>query len=267
MKKWIFIILAFIIYSCDNEQIVDWELKEGNLPPLVVEGLLTNQLTNHLVKLSRPTTDINAEPEMVSGAEVLITDGEKIVILNEKDTEPGYYYTASEVQGVTGKTYYLRIELDGEEYWAADYMVPVTTEDPMNIIESDSAGYYQLQFYDAGNPAMIEIDINWEDTPDCIDGNCFAKQTYYILYNIDVNQQFQPENVEQVLFPSGTELIRRKYSLSSIHQKFARSLLMETDWRGGYFDVLPGQVYTNLTNGAVGFFATCSVISDTVLVE
>jgi hypothetical protein len=267
MVKWIFIILAIALISCDNEEIVEWELKKGDNPPMVVEGLLTNQRTSHLVKLSKPLTEINSEPEMISGANVLITDGNNIAMLYESGTEPGYYYTEADVQGVTGKTYYLRIELDGELFWAADSLVPVSTEEPVNIIDSDSAGFYKLQFYEDGNPAMIEVDIDWRNTSICNDDNCFARQSFYILYNIDVNKQFQSENREEILFPPGTILTRKKYSLSPLHQKFARSMLMETEWRGGYFDVLPGQVFTNVTNGAVGFFAACSVISDTVVVE
>ncbi len=44
-------------------------------------------------------------------------------------------------------------------------------------------------------------------------------------------------------------------------------MLSETDWRGGVFDVLPGNARTNLSEGAVGFFTAADVIRDTVLID
>jgi hypothetical protein len=42
---------------------------------------------------------------------------------------------------------------------------------------------------------------------------------------------------------------------------------METEWSGGLFDVQPGNVTTNLTNGALGYFAVCMIVSDTIYVN
>ncbi|MBE9509733.1 MAG: hypothetical protein IMY71_02550, partial [Bacteroidetes bacterium] len=44
------------------------------------------------------------------------------------------------------------------------------------------------------------------------------------------------------------------------------TMLSETEWKGGVFDVLPGNVYTNLSEGAVGFFAVSTVVSDSTVV-
>ena len=88
----------------------------------------------------------------------------------------------------------------------------------------------------------------------------------YTLSTIDVNQLFKPA-VENLSFPAGAMVIRTKYSLSPDHERFLRSLLSETDWRGGWFDVMHGNLHTNLNNGAVGFFAACSVVQDTTYIE
>jgi hypothetical protein len=68
-------------------------------------------------------------------------------------------------------------------------------------------------------------------------------------------------------FPKGTTVIRRKYSVSDAYRAFLRSMLSETEWRGGVFDVQRSNVTTNLSEGAVGFFAVCSVVADTTVVE
>ena len=59
----------------------------------------------------------------------------------------------------------------------------------------------------------------------------------------------------------------KKYSLSPEHEKFIRSMLIETSWNGGSFDTEEDNVYTNLSKGALGFFAVSIVLSDTVIVE
>ena len=62
-------------------------------------------------------------------------------------------------------------------------------------------------------------------------------------------------------------MIQRKYSLSPQHEEFIRSLLVETQWHGGNFDIEEGNVHTNLSEGALGFFGACSVITYSSTVE
>jgi hypothetical protein len=44
-------------------------------------------------------------------------------------------------------------------------------------------------------------------------------------------------------------------------------MLMETEWRGGIFDVQHGNVITNLSSGAIGYFAASTVVTDTIFIE
>jgi hypothetical protein len=82
---------------------------------------------------------------------------------------------------------------------------------------------------------------------------------------VDIIKEFAPAK-QEVLFPEGTMVYRKKYSLSEDHQSFIRSLLIETEWRGGLFDVEHGNVQSNFTNGTLGYFGVCQVLSDSVLV-
>jgi hypothetical protein len=117
-------------------------------------------------------------------------------------------------------------------------------------------------------PSMTEVTYDWSvDTSYCRTyGYCQAAETFYWLNNVDVNEAFSPEK-EKIKFPKQTLIFRKKYSLTDEHQEFLRSLLIETEWRGGIFDVQQGNVLTNLTNGAIGYFAVCMVVSDTAVVE
>ena len=69
------------------------------------------------------------------------------------------------------------------------------------------------------------------------------------------------------MFPKGSSIIRKRYSVSEPYETFLRSLLSETEWRGGVFDIERANVNTNLSEGAIGFFAASTVVTDTTIVE
>jgi hypothetical protein len=95
---------------------------------------------------------------------------------------------------------------------------------------------------------------------------CDSRVVFYDLKTVDVHEAFKPDQ-EVVYFPRNSIVIRRKYSVSPRYKGFLRSMLSETRWRGGAFDVQRENVSTNLSAGAVGFFAVCSVVADTTVVQ
>jgi hypothetical protein len=114
---------------------------------------------------------------------------------------------------------------------------------------------------------MTEYYLDWSQLPGFADNDsCRAMIIYYSLNTIDVAEMFKPEK-EQVVFPAGTIVFRKKYSLNEAHAAFIRTLLSETEWRGGLFDVQPGNVQTNLSKGAIGYFAASTVVSDTTIIK
>ena len=92
-----------------------------------------------------------------------------------------------------------------------------------------------------------------------------AKTYYYTLESIDVNQIFKPDQNNNQ-FPAGSIVLRKKYSMSENQQEFYRTFLSETQWRGSPFDIQKGNVATNLSEGAIGFFAVSTVVSDTTVI-
>ena len=83
--------------------------------------------------------------------------------------------------------------------------------------------------------------------------------------SIDVNKIFRPAK-ERIPFPVGTRVYRRQYSMNPWQEDFVRTLMAETEWRGGLFDVQPGNVRTNLSEGAVGYFSVSQVVADTTII-
>lgn len=257
----------FIILICGScEEKINWDIDVRDTPLLVVEGIITNERIQHQVKLTRPVTELNALPEPVSGAIVVIHEPETSMVLKESPSGSGIYLTDS-MRAVIGKIYTLSISIGEKEYTAQTYMVPVTPLDSLEYSTADGSGdFYKLNLFDTDEPSMTEYYLDWSKLPGFTDSDsCRARIIYYSLNTIDVSEMFKPEQ-EQVVFPEGTVVYRRKYSMNDDHAAFIRTLLSETEWRGGLFDVQPGNVQTNLSEGAVGYFAASTVVADSTII-
>lgn len=264
--KRLYIIGIILLFGC--EEATNWELDTQQTDLLVVEAQLTNELKSHLVKLSRTFTDLNAEPEPVSGATVIVgTDGGAAYFI-EYPVGSGMYYSDT-VQAVVDKAYQLYINVDGKEYGATTKMVPVTPLKPLSYsLINEEKGLYQINFQDSNEASKKEYWISWGHLPDFQEDSLtatLARTYHYTLESIDVNQLFKPDN-DKIQFPAGTVVLRKKYSMSEDQQEFYRTFLSETQWRGSPFDIQKGNVITNLSEGAIGFFAVSTVVADTTVI-
>ncbi len=267
MKYLILILIIIIGFTSACEERIDDVIntKESNL--IVVEGLLTNQRMSHKIRLSRPYKVQNQSVSAVSGASVSITDNESgLFLLNEVPLGSGEYYTDS-IRAVFGKIYTLHIDINGTEYTASDSPPTGQQLEPISYSKNESDDLYHLNLFNSGSlPNYIDYDINWENTNQCNPANgCKGRIIYYDLKNIDVQEFYAPDKVGY-FFPIGSTIIRNRHAVSEKYQTFLRSLLSETEWRGGVFDLQRDNIPTNLSEGAIGFFAVTTVVSDTTVV-
>ena len=118
IKRWHRIILALVIslamVTCIDPYTPQLKTFESRL---VVDALLTDEITTAYVRLSRSTLFPDGDPKMVSGATVKITDdlGTTAVLV---ERGPGDYHTDSlTFRAETGRSYQLTIETrDGNKY-------------------------------------------------------------------------------------------------------------------------------------------------------
>ena len=260
------IILAGL--SCTEK--IDWELKYDQEPFLVVEGKITDEVKSHEVRLTRPEYEMNGSPEPVSGAVVEINDGREIHPLNEDPLRPGIYLTARDFAGEVKKGYQLRIRYGNLRVTAVAFMRAVTPFQHMRPRRVQKEPLlYELSISESDQPAIVRLEMDWSHLPgyDTLpEAETRALICHYTLGSVDVNRIFAPES-EHVKFPPGTIVFREKESVSPAYEEFLRGMLSETDWRGGVFDVLPGNTRTNLSVGALGYFTAASVIRDTVVIN
>ena len=258
-------LLVMTLIACEEK--INVVLKSENTDLLVVEGILTNEKTTHLVKLSHAYQTINGTSQPASGAIITITDGNNVYPLTETPAGSGLYFTDS-VIAVVATSYRLTIQYQRKQYFAQDNSVPVEPMEALKYRRGKDTLFYTLTLNQSGTGAnYIRHGVSWKNTPYCNAANaCDGEIVFYDLKTIDVNEIFKPEK-EEFDFPLGTTIIRKKYSISPSYRSFLRGALSETEWRGGIFDVERANAPTNLSAGAIGFFAVSTVVSDTTMVQ
>lgn len=124
--------ITIFLTSCIND--IEIDTQEG--PQLVgINGYISNEYKKHQIVISR-TLDFYSmdEIEMISGAEVFVSDGYDTIYFEETDMK-GYYETSDSVAGVIGRTYYLNVNYiddDGEH----NYYAQSTMSDDVPQIDS-----------------------------------------------------------------------------------------------------------------------------------
>ena len=275
LKKYLqislFIFLTLQFLGCEVETSWTFEDIETNL--LVVTGIITNEKKAHEIILTKPSDELNQSNEGVSNALVYISDGDTTYKLTENMLKPGTYITDSNFRAVVNRIYTLVIIKDDRQYGSSASMLPVTPFNRLKLRYDESRLMFSIdsvtQAFDNEESAMYEINIDWTNVPGyemIPTKDKVARMYYYSLSTVDISEVFSPEK-EEIYFPAGTKIIEKKYSLSPAHASFIRSMLLETEWRGGLFDVAQGNVYSNLSHGAIGFFGACTVIEDRFIAE
>jgi hypothetical protein len=261
MKLRGFICLVVMLTAC--EEVVDRPIASGE-KRLVVEGILTNERTVHKVKIGWSFAEADGVSPPVTGAFARIIEGATVYPLTENPAAPGEYLTP-EMRAVFGRDYILHINYSGQDYTAQDRSVPVEPLTPLQV-HGVTGGYVLTLDKTGQDPNYIRHEITWKNTANCQGGACDGLVVYYDLKTIDVQEGTKPPK-EDFVFPAGSLVIRKKYSVSPAYKSFLRGVLSETEWRGSAFDVERANAPTNLTNGAIGFFAVTTVTMDSTVVE
>ncbi|WP_020526178.1 DUF4249 family protein [Flexithrix dorotheae] len=267
------ILIACSVYltSCVDQIPVE-EFAVPHQAKIAVEGLITSEQKAHTVKLHYSTDygKVNQPPEPVEKALVTISDGQNNFELDE--VSPGIYQTDSLVKGGVGVKYYLKIEWNGEVYEAEDEMQPINSHEQLTFVEEagrmefpyrphlfgfDLPNKYDVTFF---VPDSI-VDAN-PDLPDWILQKKWTTKTFHTHPLMEPNGIFEFVATDHLIFNNPNYWVKqKKYSISPEYYNFLRAMFSETDWRGSLLDTTPGNVPTNLSNGAVGFFAACAVDS------
>ncbi len=260
--------LALAAVSC--QKVISIDLNNAN-PQMVTEAIVTDQPGPYTVSLSKSgdyfTPSLYFPP--VTHAFVTIADNMGVTD-TLKETLPGAYHT-SVLHGGQGRTYYLRVVAEGKEYDAISTMpprVPIDTLVALRTRQSDGDQVYNLYVIfkdppEPGNYYRMNLRVSVPISPDSIDGR------RYHLYNdkltngneaavkIRMRNHFQPGDTVWVDLLS---IDKASYDYFNTLNNILTSDRSPTS-------LAPANPNTNLTNGALGYFAAYSMDSKMIVLQ
>jgi len=258
---------ALLLTSCEKE--TSWPLQNPAEDFVVVDGTITSITGIQEIRLLKPVANPNDIPEAVTDAGILVSTEEKVYLFHEDPSRPGYYLSDEPFAGKTGRTYSLIINRNNTIISAKTTMVPAADFIFLRYVRQGETKKYRIVWvanpYNAKRPAMYEILLDWSAVPgyeNMAPEDTKARLLYYTLPTLDVSQIFAPA-MEAVLFPPGTVITEKRYSLTQSHAEYIRALLSETNWQGGLFNSAPASLPTNLSGNGLGYFGACAVTSKT----
>lgn len=140
------IVSTFIFTSCEKE--IDVDLRSSE-PKLVIEGLITaDSLATVRLTMSKDFSSNNTF-DPVLGALVSVSDDKGNTEILKIDTSG--IYKAQNLRGVPGRTYNLKVNVDGQEYTASSTMSPHT-------VKIDSITMYYIPLFKYACPMIYFQD-------------------------------------------------------------------------------------------------------------
>ncbi len=259
----IFVIFGLFLTGC--EEYLDERFVGDSARDLVVEGGITTDTMAHKISLSWSGDFFDKGPkEMVTDADVSISDGQNSVILGE--TEPGIYSTSAGYHGIIGNTYTLSIRLpDGSSYSSSEKINPLPEIDSIRFektsgFDAESGELtegYNLLYY-GPEPEGIGDHYLWSVL---MDGVLYTDTLYE---NVFTSDEFVDGNyikdLELFFIPDDrlpekpVTITLEMFSISKEYYDYITGIMLETVWKGSPWDGPPANAVGNISNGALGFF-------------
>ncbi|RLD58174.1 MAG: DUF4249 domain-containing protein [Bacteroidetes bacterium] len=267
-------VATFFLASCTER--IEIEL-DTTYSRLVIEGQVTTETTSHWVNLSWSTDYYNpAAPVGISNAIVTIFDGFDIITLEESETQPGLYETAPDFFGLVGRTYSLNIDLaepinEISNFTASSELKYVAPIDSITLGYRDRFHATEVKIYALDPPSedfytfnIIKNNILITDTINKvgITDDRFFNNNY--TNGAPVYFLRDDEPAEKV-YPGDTITLQMS-GVTKEYYEFISDIQLETfDFSNPLFSGPPANISTNLSEGAIGFFAAFSSSYATVV--
>ena len=252
--------VALIILSSCTETI-DIEL-DDTFTRLVVDGQITTDTTAHLIKLSKSASYFsNVAPPIVSGAELLLDDGQQVLSLTEIPSGSGNYYTPENYFGQPGNTYQLNINLPevvGEvnNFEATNTMATTAFQlDSIGLEYREPFGFWMVMLYaydppttdfyhlDAFRNGVILTDTAYRTSVSddrLFNGNYTNGITVMVLYEDEVQL--------------GDTISLVMSAINKDYFNFLSELRNESGFSNPLFGGPPANISSNLKEGGLGYF-------------
>ena len=276
--KYLLLVASSILALTSCEVTVDLDLKQTE-SKVVIEGQVTDHPGKQYVKVTRSSGFYSTGPApRIQNAIVSVEDdlGTMHNFVHNPSAHPdsaGIYLPALPFVGEVGRTYLLKVTVDGVTYTAEDALASVIEVDSLTVRineeekedPKDEGKYYELLLFarepqDQQNFYLFKFYRN--------DTLVYYSETD-IYYSDD---EFLAENIDgipsPVFYGSGDIGRIEMYSLSRVGYVYFRDLwgLLNND-AGGMFGPIPASPRTNVKNGALGFFQVSAVDVSEKIIE
>lgn len=260
-----------LFLSCEETVELDLDQTE---PLYVIEGLITDRPQTQFVRVTR-TVDFYADggSTPIVNALVSVSDGIRTIEFDHNPSQlngsEGYYFSREPFAGEVGKTYSLRVEVNEEVFTAEDELFRVTDIDSLSVrINEDEFNdpdepdyFYEILFY----------TTEPQETKDFYLFKFYRNDTLLLDDENDIyfsNDDLLAEQISGIptagyykRFDTG---VVEMYSISNNAFIYYNDLTNLLNNDGGFFGPPPVNPRTNIKGGAVGFFQTSAVVSDTI---
>lgn len=273
------LLLLAILSRCTERIEID---VDSSYARLVVEGYISTDTTQHKVRLTRSGDYFYNQPaQPVSGAIINLSDGDNIVTLSESNENPGQYLTDPDYFGIPGKTYTLtisQVDIDNngepEEYTASSKLMPLNSIDSIHLENWKGTDFniYAILVFAQDPPVK-----NFYAFKALRNGILITDSLHEIIVQDDVffngnyangiPAQFMDQSEkDEIILPEDTITLQ----INGITEEYYNFILEAQDeifFQTPIFSGPPANISSNISNGALGFFAAYSVVRSSVVLK
>jgi hypothetical protein len=253
----ILILFSLLLISCKEK--IDLDVP-GGIPKLIVEAEVTTETDSSYVKLTKTTDYYSTTPiPVVTNATVTVNN----IVFNY--TGNGIYKAPSPYTGVAGQTYQLKITADGNTYTSSSTLEKMFRVDSVFQVYKPKSGFIPagwsinyIGFDDRPKIKYTYFKLGYFDT--IVQRDSFSSDK--ILFNSDQTPVGVPYSFELPFtrFPVGGECLMIFRSIDKFMNDFIMAYMDQTSGAPGPFQTPPANLPTNITGGAIGYFATYDVV-------
>jgi hypothetical protein len=276
MRLFVVILSAIVLVSCEEAIVLDLEQAP---PKIVIEAQVTNKPGYQYAKISRSTDFYGSgSTPRITNAVVTVEDdlGEVISFIHNprgNADSAGIYVPQAPFTGEVGRTYTLRVDVDGEIFSAEDKLLSVIPIDSLKYQVSEDQ---EEEPEDAGKIyELLLFAREPQDQDNFYLFKFFRNDSLTFFNDTDIyftDDEFLAEKIDGVPSPVyyGKDDVGRVeiFSLSRVGYVYYNDLwsLLNNDG-GGMFGPIPSSPRTNLTNGAIGFFQVSALNASELKIE
>ena len=266
-------ILALTISACEEVIFIDVDQAPAEI---VIDGLVTDEDTTHMVRITRSTGFNGNGGEDITNAIVEVSDNLGNVYNYTHNPEGydslnGYYFSDQKFAGQVAVVYNLDITLDNRSFTAADTLRDITDIDSLSITIDQRA------VDDPENDGKIyQILLYAQEPQNSVDFYYFKFYRDSLLENSQRNVFIFDDNVlgssldglpSPILFRQGELAGVEIYSLTRQQYVYLSDLSNILNNDGGMFSPPPANPRTNISGGALGLFQVSGMNRASILIE